>query len=125
MMSRDILVLPITDFDSCYRHFGLIIYTSYRPKTSMTGPKLCYVQHQNVSEHLQTHLGGANGREMKKEAGSTFVLSAIIRTLCLFKIILAILASVSFRLSKLLCNTHLGCLLQYLSENSGFKSHEE
>jgi len=60
----------------------------------MTGPKLCYGQHQNVSDHLQTHLGGANGQEMKKE----FVLPAIIRTLCLFNIIRAILASVSFSL---------------------------
>jgi hypothetical protein len=59
----------------------------------MTGPKLCYGQHQNVSEHLQPHLGGENGREMKKEAGSTFVLPAIIRTLCLFNIIPAVLAS--------------------------------
>jgi hypothetical protein len=43
-------------------------------------------------------LEGANGWEMKKEAGSTFVLPAIIRTLSIYEIIPAILASVSFRL---------------------------
>jgi hypothetical protein len=37
----------------------------------MMPTKMCTVRHQNVSEHLQTHLGQEIGQSGKKEAGSS------------------------------------------------------
>jgi hypothetical protein len=40
----------------------------------ITGPQVYNGQHQNVSDHLQMHLGqGKMGSSRKKEASNTFV----------------------------------------------------
>ncbi len=41
-----------------------------RFKMCITGPKVCNAKYQNVSEHLETHLGWANRQQERKKEGS-------------------------------------------------------
>jgi hypothetical protein len=80
MWPKHILVLPFTDFVSCYAHLGPIIV----PKMCIAWHKVYNGQHQN--------LGQGNGQLGEKEACGTLVLPAM-GTLRLFTIFPSHIAS--------------------------------
>jgi hypothetical protein len=79
-LSRHILELPITDFSSCYAHFGPVL--SIRPKMCNNMTQIYNGQHQNVSRHHSVFLRKRWIRPRvdkgKKEAGSMLCFSTFL-----------------------------------------------